>query len=464
MMPQGGRPRAAAVVGGRRPGYAYAMAARSSGGAAPPLTQRRILAFWLPLAATWLMMSLEGPFLTALMARLPEATFNLAAFGVAFPLAMLVEAPIIMIMSAAAALVHGRASFLALRRFISAFNGAITAAMLVLLAPPVFRALARGALGLPEDVAALAHLGLALLLPWPAAIGYRRFYQGVLIRHGDTRRVAYGTVVRLATMAAGGVVLFARTSLPGVAVGAAALSLGVVCEAAASRLMARRAVARLLAGDDGPELPLAAIWRFYYPLALTSLLTLGTQSIFTFFLARSRLAIESLALQPVLHALVFVFRSGGLAYQEVVIVMIGERRANAAPLARFARRLAAASTAALAALAFTPLAAVWLRGVAGLDASLAALARAPLAILVAMPALEVLLSWQRSLLVVDHRTSLVTAGTAVEIACIVAALSLGTGALGLVGVVAAALAILIARTAQNLFLSWRLDRRQGLSG
>ena len=202
------------------------------------LTTRRIAVFWLPLAATWLMMSLEGPFLTALMARLPEAKFNLAAFGVAFSLAMLVEAPIIMIMSAAAALVHGRASFLALRRFIASLNVAITAVMLLLLAPPVFRAVAQGLIGLPADVADLARFGLALLLPWPAAIGYRRFYQGVLIRHGETRRVAYGTVVRLATMGVAGGAMFALTRLPGIAVGAAALSIGVVCEAAASRVMA----------------------------------------------------------------------------------------------------------------------------------------------------------------------------------------------------------------------------------
>ena len=432
------------------------MAELAAGAAAPLLTQRRIVAFWAPLAATWLMMSAEGPFLTALMARLPEAKFNLAAFGVAFSLAMLVEAPIIMIMSAAAALVHGRASFLALRRFLYSLNGAITAFMLVLLAPPVFRAVAQGAMGLPADVAALAHLGLALLLPWPAAIGYRRFYQGVLIRQGETRLVAYGTVVRLATMAAGGGALYAWTALPGIAVGAAALSLGVVCEAAASRVMAGRAVRRVLAGPDGPPLPLAAIARFYYPLALTSVLTLGTQPIHTFFLARSRFPIESLAVLPVLHSLVFVFRSAGLALQEVVIVMIGERRANAAPLARFAAWLAPPPAAALVALAFSPLAALWLGKVAGLDAGLAAFAFVPLQLLCVMPALEVLLSWQRSLLMVEHRTALVTAGTAVEIGCTVAVLAFAIGVLDAVGVIASALAILVARIAANAFLSWRL--------
>ena len=48
------------------------------------LTYKGILRFWLPLAGTWLMMAVEGPYLAAIMARLPDATVNLAAFGVAF--------------------------------------------------------------------------------------------------------------------------------------------------------------------------------------------------------------------------------------------------------------------------------------------------------------------------------------------------------------------------------------------
>ena len=61
------------------------------------LTQKSILAFWIPLAATWLMMSLEGPYLSALIARLAEPKFNLAAYGIAFSLALIIEAPVIMI-------------------------------------------------------------------------------------------------------------------------------------------------------------------------------------------------------------------------------------------------------------------------------------------------------------------------------------------------------------------------------
>src|SRR5690554_2745774 len=100
-------------------------------------TQREILRFWLPLAATWMMMAAEGPFLAALIARLPDATFNLAAHGVAFALAVLVESPVIMLMSAATALVRDRASFVKLRRFGWGLNALGTALLLTALLPPV---------------------------------------------------------------------------------------------------------------------------------------------------------------------------------------------------------------------------------------------------------------------------------------------------------------------------------------
>ena len=53
---------------------------------------------------------------------------------------------------------------------------------------------------LPPEIARLAHIATAILILWPAAIGYRRFYQGILVHHRLTRRVAHGTAVRLTSM------------------------------------------------------------------------------------------------------------------------------------------------------------------------------------------------------------------------------------------------------------------------
>ncbi len=147
-----------------------------------PLTYGRIFRFWAPLAGTWMMMAVEGPFLAAIIARLAAPTENLASFGIAIAFALIIEAPVIMLLSAATALVKDKTSYLALRRFTYALNAALTGVMLIVLLPPVFRLLTGTLLNLPDEVARLTYGAMVLLLPWPGAIGYRRFLQGTLVR------------------------------------------------------------------------------------------------------------------------------------------------------------------------------------------------------------------------------------------------------------------------------------------
>src|SRR5512142_3174049 len=192
---------------------------------------KTIVLFWLPLAATWFMMALEGPYIAAIVARMPAAERSLAAFGVATSLAWLIESPIMMLFSAATALARDRASFLALRRFMRLLNSILTLAMLVLSVPPVFRLIGETLIGLPPEISRSANIATAILILWPAAIGYRRFYQGILVRHHLTRRVAYGTIVRLTSMSATAALLALTTSLAGATLGAIALVMGGIGEA-----------------------------------------------------------------------------------------------------------------------------------------------------------------------------------------------------------------------------------------
>ena len=71
----------------------------------------------------------------------------------------------------------------------------------------------------------------------------------------------------------------------------------------------------------GSPLAQRDIVRFYYPLALTSVISLATGPLLTFFMGRSRSPIESLAVLPVVQSLVFLFRSGGVASQEVGVAL-----------------------------------------------------------------------------------------------------------------------------------------------
>ena len=292
---------------------------------AEPLKTRRILVFWMPLAGTWLMMAVEGPFLAAVIARLPDAAPNLAAYGVAFAFAIIVESPVIMLMSASTALVNNRDSYLVFRQFTIALSALMTGVMLIIVMPPVFDTLASW-LNLPVAVASLTHQALILMLPWPGAIGYRRLLQGLLIRHDMTRRVAYGTVVRLVTMCATAFIAAWWLSISGALVGALALSVAVVAEALAVRRMSRRAIRALMdrRKTEGQRLTLSTVVKFYVPLALSSFMAMGVQPMVTFFMGQSRMALESLAVLPVLNGLTFLFRSLGLSFQDASIALLGD--------------------------------------------------------------------------------------------------------------------------------------------
>jgi hypothetical protein len=416
----------------------------------------RILRFWLPLAATWLMMAIEGPFLAAVIARLAEPTYNLAAYGVAFSLALVVEAPVIMLLSAATALARNRGSYLRLRNFTNGLNAAVTAIMLVAVLPPVFTLLAVDVIGLPAEVASRTHVALVILLPWPATIGFRRFYQGVLIRHNMTRRVAYGTVVRVAAMLGTAIALAGRPGIEGAWVGAAALTMGVSLEAVASRFMAAGAIRDLLeAGGEpgGAASTYLRLTRFYYPLALTTILSLGIHPLVTFFVGNSRAAIESLAVLPVIGGLVFIFRSLGLSYQEAAIALEGDDHEGYPALRRFAFRLGLGVAGAMSLIAWTPLAEIWFRDVSGLSEELVRFALVPTRILAVMPGLTALLSFQRAVAVVRDTTEAITHATLFEVAGVFAVLWLAITRLDAVGAVAAAAALLIGRIGANAALA-----------
>ncbi len=424
-----------------------------------PLRPGFILLFWLPLAATWLMMAAEGPYIAAIVARMPDAAPNLAAYGVAFSIAWLIESPIMMLLSASNALVRDRRSFEALRRFTFILNCVVSGGMILVSIPGVFRLVGEGMIGLPRGISELAHGATVILIPWPAAIGYRRFLQGIMTRHHLTRRVAYGTVVRLVVMSATAAALATTVTLPGAWIASIALVTGVVAESGACRWMARHIVKEIVESDEvAPEalVRFAQIARFYYPLALTSMLSMALGPIVTFGLGHGRAPIESLAVWPVVAALLFLFRSGGLGFQETGVALIGRNQEHGAEVSRVGRWLGLTFSAGIALVALTPLETLWFERVSGLTPELAAAAIWPARVMILLPALEYLLATQRARLILMHRTRLITVATAIEAGGLALTLLLAAGPIGMVGAVAGAIATMVGRLAANLYLSFRL--------
>ena len=197
----------------------------------PNLTYKRIFLFWLPLESTWLMMAMEGALMSAIIARMAAPKFNLAAFGVAFSFLLILEAPLMMIISATTALVIDREAFIKMRRFTFVLIGIITLLMGITALPAVFYFLSQKLIGLPDHIARLTYGTVLISIPIPWAIGYRRFYQGVLIRHDQTRYVALGTAVRFIGITSLGLLLYRFSIFEGAWTGAIILLFAVTLEA-----------------------------------------------------------------------------------------------------------------------------------------------------------------------------------------------------------------------------------------
>ncbi len=104
------------------------------------LPLKRVLTTWWPLAASWLLMGVELPVLSAIVARLPNPEINLAAYGgVVFPLSLIIEAPIIMLLAASTALSKDWHSYRLIYRFMIITASVLTGVhLLVAFTPVVF--------------------------------------------------------------------------------------------------------------------------------------------------------------------------------------------------------------------------------------------------------------------------------------------------------------------------------------
>ncbi len=417
------------------------------------LTQRQIFQFWLPLAASWLFMSAEGPVLQAAIARLPDMQTQLAAFGIVMSLEIAIESPVIMLLATSTALGTSYRNYLTLRRFMIWANFFVTVEAILIAFTPMYGILVRDLMGIPPAIAAAAQTGMQIMTLWSAAIGFRRFLQGILIRHGQTRWVGYGTIARLCSSGGGGIFLAITTSMPGVNIAAIALMAGVCVEAAFVAYVARPTVARIKASAESHQsenLTMGDVARYHAPLAATSLLTLLAQPLIGAGLARMPHALENLAAWPVIWSLLFIFRSPAFALPEAVIALTNDPQLRA-PVRSFCWKTGIASSAAMSILVLTPLFPVYLRLVAGLPPQLSRYVIPGMLLSLALPALNSIHSWFRGILMSARRTGVIYWGMGLNLAITTGIVFLGVW-MQTPGAVTAVAALTVALIAEVFYL------------
>ncbi len=422
-----------------------------------PMPARRVFRTWWPLAASWLLMGAELPVLSAIVARLANPEINLAAYGgVVFPLALIIESPVIMLLAASTALSRDWVSYRKLRRFMMVTGGTLTALHILVAFTPLYYLVVEGILRAPEEIVEPARIGLMIMTPWTWSIAYRRFNQGVLIRFGYSKSIGIGTVIRLLADALVLLVGYSLGNVPGIIVATSAVAAGVISEAVYVGLVVQPVIRKHVrtATPAEQELHLRGFLDFYVPLAMTSLLTLIVQPMGSAALGRMPQPLESLAVWPVVTGLIFMLRGLGMAFNEVVVALLDEPF-SLKILHRFTIWLAGGTTVALFILVATPLSSIWFEGVSALNPSLADLARSSLWIGLFMPALTVFQSWYQGAILNGRRTRGIT--EAVIIFLVTSAIILTAGVVWgrVTGLYIGLAAFLISSTVQNIWLWYR---------
>ena len=424
------------------------------------LTPRRIFWFWLPLFASWLLMTAEGPFVSAVINRLPDEVIMLAAMGIVNSLSVLIESPIINMLATSTALVKDRPNYLLVRRFTIHWAIFLTAVTMLVAFTSLFDVVVTGLLQTPEPVARWVKPGLQIMTFWSAAIAWRRFLQGVLIHFGLTRRVAWGTAVRLISSAGTATLLGLYSDFPGVIIGGSALMAGVISEAVYATLAVRPILNDQLSEEKAltaeADMTYRELFFFHLPLAGTSVLTLLAQPLVTSSLARLQNPTISLAAWPIVFQVTLMARAAAMAWPEVVIALTNGRQ-TFLPIRRFTFAMAAVLTVLMALFVFSPLASLYIFVIQDMTQLVGELALSSLSLFLLFPALAVFTSWLRGLLIKQRVTKQINMGMAINLSVMAVVLILGIAA-QLPGLPAAAAALNIAALCEVIYLAWRASK------
>ncbi len=391
------------------------------------LRHRDIIALFVPLALTSTMMSISVPVINAGLARLADPEGNLAAFGIAFALSIFLESPVFAVQQATVAWYRGAGPIRPFVLFAVALGLIMAVFEAVVVFSPAGEFLIRRLMGAPDHLVPWALEALRLGILFPPLVAFRNALQGLLIARRSAAPIAWGTAVRLTTLAVLVFTFDRPFGLSGPGFASLALVVSIVAESLYVILALRRTPERTAVVTEAQTAGATLRGRFLFlaPLAATTALSTLTGPVITAFVARSRSPETALAAYAVVQSLVWFLASPALRYASVTIAL-GENAEAMARLRSFLWRIVGGVCVVVMGVTVSPLAVFLLESLMGLTPELAARARLPLLFLGLQPLITGFIAFNHGILARKARTGLIGWGSSSRMVAIV-----GVGFLGL---------------------------------
>jgi len=420
------------------------------------LSQKQLLFLWLPLFLTWELMGFELPIAHIMLSRLDNVATNLAALGIVASFSAFIESPIFSMLSAATILITGKTSYLKLRNFNFILSSFLSLILIILTLPCCFDFLTVKILALPTDLIPYIKTAIYLRIPIPFCVGYRRFYQGILVHYGRNSKVGLGTAIRL-VVTVSTMLILAYFNYTGVIVGTGGCVAGMIVEAIISRIFVNPIIKNYQLGNitDKNAISYREIAKFYIPLALTSVIATAVTPLMTFFLSRGAYPIESLAVYPVLCGITGLFISATISLHDLALGSFDAKNYNRQSVKTFQFRVTSMMCIILSLVLFSPFNGTLFVSIYDLPRSLITFAQTASAYVILFVMANACIFWRRASAIYERLTHLVTLASITDVTIITLVMFCLLNYTKISGVSAAFIALTLGRISEALFLFYR---------
>ena len=345
------------------------------------VSYRRLLAFFLPLAATPFLISSTHNIINAALARLAAPEITIAVFSVVKSFTNAIKAPVLTSGQISTAIADSRQSYLVTTKFVWSVAGFYVAVLLLLGYTPLGGLFLRHVMGLHDPMAVeLGYRAMRITAFLPVVEALRDSNRGILIARQRTGIVSVSTLIRLLVIIA--LVLFATAtrSIPGIELAAITWTGGIGVEGLVvfgslflllgSPIRAAETVSRRNATRPTTR----SVFAFFLPLAVMVTLRSALHPLIQAGIARGvGSATHALAVYGVTWGLVLnVVAPLQLLHNCSIVFAPGRDHASWPRVLRFCTSVGALMTVLLVVLALTPAGHLFFTRILGVSPTIAA--------------------------------------------------------------------------------------------
>lgn len=422
--------------------------------------------FILPLVITELIYEFGLQVLNGGIARMPQATETLAAYGLAWGLTSFLSSTVSQTRQMALVLAKSRAACRTALQCVVGFGGLHALLLAGLAFTPIGLWVVDDLHGVDQTLGRVVREALSFLLPIPLLLGVTRFYSGLLLRVRRTDMVSYAMTAGITASILSVLLLLSSDLVQAkpILLPLFATYAGALAEFAVILFGYRRFARQTLkeadhSNEDSSQTPLTRsyVLRFYWPLAATIGIQGVSRPVINLFIARGADGTESLAVLTIVYALAHL-PYGWLNELKNLPSAFQKQDPDAHAIRRFSAVCGLLSFTSMIVMFWTPIRTYLLETLIGVDQDFAVLCHLPLMIFSFFPLAVMIRAYLHGIALRDHRTGAIAPSGPARVIAIITMLNV-LALFDLHGAARGVAALLSGFTAETCVVWWGMRQK-----